>query len=137
MGSPLHRGLLTRRVLSASRRQSRYDDTMVTKTHHNDSATATKSKRHSASKMSSARSYCRCFGRPSVCSICLTRFVLTTYHKTSNKCPRRLLEHRLRSPRLDPEAKVKASGKERETGRARFFLERARKIASCSDRNFE
>ena len=65
--SPLCRELLVRCALSASRRPSRHDD----------SAMATRSKRHQASKTSSTRPKCRCFGRPSVCSICLTRSILS------------------------------------------------------------
>ena len=63
--SPLRRKLLTRRALNASHRPS----------HGDDSTAVSKSKRHNASKTSST---CRCFGRPMVCSICVTRSVLST-----------------------------------------------------------
>jgi len=55
--SPLRRDLLMRRALNDSH-------------YHDDIAMATKSKRHSASK---SRAKCRCFGRPMVCSVCITR----------------------------------------------------------------
>ena len=63
--SPLRRKLLTRRALNATQCPARCDD----------STAAAKSKRHSASKTSST---CRCFGRPMVCSVCITRSVLST-----------------------------------------------------------
>jgi len=58
--SPLRRELLTRRALNTTRHPPGRQD----------SNAATKSKRNSASK---TRANCRCFGRPLVCSVCLTR----------------------------------------------------------------
>jgi len=68
--SPLRRKLLTLRALNATRQPSCHDDGNM----------ATKSKRHSALKSSSSRPNCRCFGRPMICSICLTRYVLSIHN---------------------------------------------------------
>ena len=74
--SALHRELLTRRALSASRFPSR----------RNDGVTATKSRRHDASRSSSTQTKCRCFGRPMVCSICITRSDLCCIHDQMCQC---------------------------------------------------
>ena len=69
--SALHRELLTRRAINASRFPSRRDD----------GAAASKLKRHNMSKTPLTYPKCRCFGRPMICSICLTRSVFCSVYR--------------------------------------------------------
>ena len=68
--SALHHKLLTRHAMNAPRFPSHCDNSIA----------AAKSKRHNTSKTPLTHSKCRCFGKPMVCSMCITRSVFCCIH---------------------------------------------------------